>query len=367
MKKLLSVLLACGILASVLTGCGDTASTLASIPSQTSAAVGGGDNDLTVIRAAVMPQQLSLPLYYISQQGWDVENGFKLELTTFQSGAPMNEALGAGLWDIATIGAAGVLSCSVYDAVHIMSHGDSSGGIDFMIRPDSELAQTKGYNPDYPDVYGTPETIKGATFMFPIGSGHHLLLGEYLKIFGLTEADISMVNMDHAAGYQAFVSGQGDLSATAYPTTDTYLKEGYISAVSMNTAKCPYYDNIVVNRTFYDDENNREALVALLKQMLHCADVFQDEDILLDAMMEWYETNGQQVVREEIRNQVLERPFLTVSDYESSDSTASFKRIAEFYVTNGQISQEDLEKVFANIQTDLLNQAIEEYKQEYSK
>lgn len=83
--------------------------------------------------------------------------------------------------------------------------------------------------------------------------------------------------------------------------------------------------------------------------------------------MEWYETNGQQVVREEIRNQVLERPFLTVSDYESSDSTASFKRIAEFYVTNGQISQEDLEKVFANIQTDLLNQAIEEYKQEYSK
>ena len=50
--------------------------------------------------------------------------------------------------------------------------------------------------------------------MFPIGSGHHLLLGEYLKIFGLTEADISMVNMDHAAGYQAFVSGQGDLSAT---------------------------------------------------------------------------------------------------------------------------------------------------------
>ena len=64
---------------------------------------------------------------------------------------------------------------------------------------------------------------------------------------------------------------------------------------------------------------------------------------------------------------MLERPFLTVSDYESSDSTASFKRIAEFYVTNGQISQEDLEKVFANIQTDLLNQAIEEYKQEYSK
>ena len=65
MKKLLSVLLACGILASVLTGCGDTASTLASIPSQTSAAVGGGDNDLTVIRAAVMPPaaELTIILY----------------------------------------------------------------------------------------------------------------------------------------------------------------------------------------------------------------------------------------------------------------------------------------------------------------
>lgn len=373
MKKMISVMLALGILSGALAGCG--AAKTETNPAQTqSVATGAGEvketdkakeadkEELTVIRAAVMPQQLGLPLYYISKNGWDVENGFKLELTTFQSGAPMNEALGAGLWDIATIGAAGVLSCSVYDAVHILSHEDSSGGIDFMIRPDSEIASVKGYNPDYPDVYGSPETIKNAMFMFPIGSGHHLLLGEYLKIMGLNEEDISMVNMDHAEGYQAFVSGQGDVSATAYPTTDTYLEEGYISAVNMNTAKCPYYDNIVVNRKFYEDPKGQEGLVALLTQMLRCADEFQDEEALLDAMVEWYQVNGQEVEREGIRNQVLERPFLTVADYKSSDTTASFRRMAEFFASIDKITQEDLEKVLGNIKPELLEQAIEKYE-----
>lgn len=373
MKKMISVMLALGILSGALAGCG--AAKTETNPAQTqSVAAGAGEvketdkakeadkEELTVIRAAVMPQQLGLPLYYISKNGWDVENGFKLELTTFQSGAPMNEALGAGLWDVATIGAAGVLSCSVYDAVHILSHEDSSGGIDFMIRPDSEIASVKGYNPDYPDVYGSPETIKNAMFMFPIGSGHHLLLGEYLKIMGLNEEDISMVNMDHAEGYQAFVSGQGDVSATAYPTTDTYLEEGYISAVNMNTAKCPYYDNIVVNRKFYEDSKGQEALVALLTQMLRCADEFQDEEALLDAMVEWYQVNGQEVEREGIRNQVLERPFLTVADYKSSDTTASFRRMAEFFASIDKITQEDLEKVLGNIKPELLEQAIEKYE-----
>lgn len=316
-----------------------------------------------VIRAAVMPQQLSLPLYYISQQGWDVENGFKLELTVFQSGAPMNEALGANLWDVGTIGPAGVTSCSVFDAVHIVSHSDSSGGLDFMIRADSDIASVKGYNPDYPDVYGSPETVKGKTFMFPIGSGHHLLLGTYLSILGLEESDINMVNMNHAEGYQAFVSGQGDFSATAYPTTDTYLNEGYVSAINMTTAKCPYYDSIVVNRQYYDDPANQETLVKLLVQVLRCADAFKDEDVFLNAMLDWYKVNGQEVTLDQIRNQTLSRPFLTVADFKASDTTAPFRRFAEFFRSRDTITQEDLERVFDNIKPELLNKAIELYEQ----
>lgn len=378
MRKMVSLIVTACLAASMMAGCGNAGSgnggskensgqgTTAQTEAGGDAAAAGGTTtggtaEPVVIRAAVMPQQLSLPLYYISKQGWDVENGFKLELTTFQSGAPMNEALGADLWDVATIGAAGVLSCSVYDAVHIISHEDSSAGLDFMVRADSDIAQVKGYLPDYPDMYGSPETVKGKTFMFPIGSGHHLLLGEYLNAMGLKESDINMVNMNHAEGYQAFVSGQGDFSATAYPTTDDYIKEGYVSAASMITAKCPYYDNIIVNRKFYDKPENEEALVSLLTQLLRCADEFQDDETLLNAMVEWYKVNGQEVDPESVRNQVLERPFLTVSDFTSADTTASFKRMAEFFASIEKISDDDLNKVFGNIKPDLLKKAIEKY------
>lgn len=368
MKKIFSLVIATCLTVSALSGCSGNQNQKLNpngggdeSQSQTEAEAQQGEKEPVVIRAAVMPQQLSLPLYYISKQGWDVENGFKLELTTFQSGAPMNEALGADLWDVATIGAAGVLSCSVYDAVHIISHEDSSAGLDFMVRADSDIAQAKGSMPDYPEIFGSPETVKGKTFMFPIGSGHHLLLGEYLNAMGLTEADINMVNMNHAEGYQAFVSGQGDFSATAYPTTDDYIKEGYVSAVNMISAKCPYYDNMLVNRKYYDDAEKQEALVALLTQMLRCADEFQDDETLLNAMVEWYQVNGQEVDPDSVRNQVLERPFLTVSDFTSADTTASFKRMTEFFASIEKISEEDMEKVFGNIKPDLLNKAIELY------
>jgi len=367
MKKILSTVLVAILLLSLLAGCTKssektpTSDPVENETSSTSAGTEGEKQELKTIRVALIPQQLGLPFYYISKNGWDVENGFKIEYTTFQSGAPINEALGADLWDVSTIGAAGVLSLSVYDAVHIMSHEDSSAGIDFMIRADSDIAQVKGFNPEYPDVYGSPETVKGKTFMFPIGSGHHLLLGEYLHILGLEESDIKMVNMDHAAGYQAFVSGQGDLSATAYPMTDQYLKEGYVSGVNLNTADSPYYDNVIVNRKFYDKPDNQEVLVALVLQLLRCADEFKNEDILLDAMVDWYKINGQEMIREDIRDQVLTRPFLTAADYKSYDTTAPFKRMAEFFQSIDKINEQDLEKVFDNIKPEILEKALEQY------
>ena len=68
--------------------------------------------ETVTIRVSGLNQQLSLPLWYIHEQGWDVENGFNLELTVFAQGSGINEALGSGLVDVFTIGAAGISSCS---------------------------------------------------------------------------------------------------------------------------------------------------------------------------------------------------------------------------------------------------------------
>lgn len=64
----------------------------------------------------------------------------------------------------------------------------------------------------------------------------------------------------------------------------------------------------------------------------------------MDVMLEWYELNGQNVDEASIEHQTLERPFFTYEDFNSIDTTASFRNMAEFYASIGNITDEDLEK-----------------------
>ena len=131
--------------------------------------------ETVTIRVSGLNQQLSLPLWYIHEQGWDVENGFNLELTVFAQGSGINEALGSGLVDVFTIGAAGISSCSVYDAVYLYSHEDSGAGQNFVVRADSDIAQVKGELADYPEVYGSADTLRGKKFLLPMGTAAQIL------------------------------------------------------------------------------------------------------------------------------------------------------------------------------------------------
>ena len=181
--------------------------------------------ETVTIRVSGLNQQLSLPLSYIHEQGWDVENGFNLELTVFAQGSGINEALGSGLVDVFTIGAAGISSCSVYDAVYLYSHEDSGAGQNFVVRADSDIAQVKGELADYPEVYGSADTLRGKKFLLPMGTAAQILADVYLQQFGLTEDDVTLVNMNDDSAYQAFVSGEADLAKTSYPITDNYDPE----------------------------------------------------------------------------------------------------------------------------------------------
>ena len=165
-KKLVAMFLLLALVASAVTGCGNSQGGTAdgqapagekNVEADTGAAGDAADSgeeamgdtaavenaaseELVTIRVSTLAQQLSIPMHYISKMGWDVENGFKLEITTFAQGSGINEALGSGLVDVFTIGAAGVSSCSVYDAVYLFSHCDSGAGQQFMIRADSDIA-----------------------------------------------------------------------------------------------------------------------------------------------------------------------------------------------------------------------------------
>lgn len=321
------------------------------------------DSDLVTVRCGCLNQQLSIPLYYIQQQGWDVENGFKLELNTFAQGSGINEALGAGLIDFFTIGAAGVNSCCVYDAIYLYSHANSGAGQQFMVRADSDIAAAKGNLPEFPEVLGSAETIKDKEFLLPMATTAQILADVYLQQFGLTEDDVTMINMsDDATCYQAFVSGEADFSKTSYPSADNY-NENYVVACSMNSLNVPFWDNVFASRDFF--ENNHDTLVALMVQLIRTAEAFKDEDVMIDTMMAWYDTCGVTVDAEAVRHQVLERPFFTYKELCEIDRPSSFALIADFYEEVEIITPDQLAKVKENMNDSVICEALDAYAAAY--
>lgn len=323
--------------------------------------------ETVTIRVSGLNQQLSLPLWYIHEQGWDVENGFNLELTVFAQGSGINEALGSGLVDVFTIGAAGISSCSVYDAVYLYSHEDSGAGQNFVVRADSDIAQVKGELADYPEVYGSADTLRGKKFLLPMGTAAQILADVYLQQFGLTEDDVTLVNMNDDSAYQAFVSGEADLAKTSYPTTDNYDPEKYVTACGMATLGVPYYDNVLCSRAFFEDASKHDALVSFIVQMIRTAETFQDDDVLMQAMLDYYEFCGVSVDAEAIRHQVLERPYFTYEQLKTTDTSASFKLLADFYEQVENITTEDHDKVMNNMDTTILAEALDAYAAQYVK
>lgn len=86
-----------------------------------------------------------------------------------------------------------------------------------LVRPDSPIAKVKGYNKDFPEVLGSPDTVKGKTFLTTTVSSAHYGLSSWLKVLGLTDKDITIKNMDQAQALAAFDNGIGDGVACGLP------------------------------------------------------------------------------------------------------------------------------------------------------
>lgn len=122
-------------LALALTGCGASGTSSQSTAGQgqdakTEAAGGdAGTADLPTLRVAMMPFITSLPTEYIRKNKLDEKAGFKMDTIMFATGAPMNEALAADLWDVGAMGAAAVTGVANYDMMIIGEVLESTDGL----------------------------------------------------------------------------------------------------------------------------------------------------------------------------------------------------------------------------------------------
>ncbi len=134
------------------------------------------------------------------QKGWFKEAGLDVELTAFDTGAPLFEAMAAGKLDMGMTGSTPTISTSAAKAPEIYFVGSHAESTDiFTVVGRKSLT--------------SPADVKGKKGLTAKGSVNHYFLDLMLNKFDLTEKDITLIHMDMADAVTAFVGNQGDFAS----------------------------------------------------------------------------------------------------------------------------------------------------------
>jgi NitT/TauT family transport system substrate-binding protein/sulfonate transport system substrate-binding protein len=174
------------------------------------------------------PEHETFIMYYAKEKGWDKEVGLDFNLLYFDSGMGMLEALPAKQWGIGALGGTpAVVGAARYGTKIIAIGNDESMANVVLVRPDSPIMKVKGWNPKHPNVYGSPELIKGKTIICTTVSSGHFVLNQWLKVFGLQDKDVVIKNMDPFQCVAAFEAGIGDIVTLWAPHMYVGIEKGW--------------------------------------------------------------------------------------------------------------------------------------------
>ncbi len=335
MRKILAAAMAF-VMAAALTACGNTAKPADTTGQQEESAgeqkAGGETADLPVVKVAVMPFLNSIPIKYMIDQGLDVENGFKIETVYFANGGTMNEALAADEWEIGTLSAAAVNSLAIYGAYCVADIAHSEGGLYTLCKKDSPIADVKGDNPSYPDVYGNAETVKGITIATNTGTISHLNVIKWLEALGMTTDDVNIVSMDFPSAYQALQTGNCDVAALNPPTSYQAEKEGFVVTSSLSSLGVPQYDSIICSAKAHDQRG--DIVEKYIKAFFQATDALQnDQEMAAQLLLDWYIENGSDSDLDACKTEISTRPFVTSEEAKGITVGDSVQITGEFWVS----------------------------------
>lgn len=350
MKKALKKTMAIALAGSLLAGC--------------SAGAQGGNSGkaakdgTATIRVGIVTNTMGVPAAYALDQGFYKDAGLNVEPVIFSTGSLVNEAFAAGEIDVAFSGLASIFSLATGTASWI-GEINTTKGLGIYVRPDSEILKHKGAVEGYENVYGDKDSVTGIKILGPLGNVAQYCSANWIGIFGLTDQDVDIVNMDYGAAYQAFISGEGDAVSINNPYTFMLDDQGYVCAATFEDAtKTVLNDGIFANSKFI--ENNRDAMVKFIGATYKAVDELQDHDKRFDFSMKWFKENGKEYKEEEMEQEIslrqyINKDYMTQSDYMLG---VGMLQIADFYVEDGKIDADSRPNIPKAIDETLINDAL---------
>lgn len=345
-RKSISIILITMLLLGLITGCSSS-----------------GDNEeksdsSDVLRVALQPVCLGAPVGYAYEKGYYEDEGLNVELTYFDTGAPINEAFAAGQLDIAASGLASVFSLATGNASWV-GEINTTGGQGIYFRPDDEAAQVTTVTEDGVEILGNAETVKGMKFLGPLGTSAQYLIMNYCEKLGLSSSDYEIVSMEFGPALQAFKAGEGDAISCDIWYAIEAEEAGFEKAANfVEACGIEPNDGIFVSNSLI--ESRREDVVKFLRATYKALEELSDDQTRHEFCLKWYAENGREFTEEQMTKEIELRWYITPEIMQQDDYIMGegVTAMAEFYVEDGKISEDMFPNVQKSYDTSMLEEAI---------
>jgi ABC-type nitrate/sulfonate/bicarbonate transport system substrate-binding protein len=175
--------------------------------------------ELTHINVSYQPTNWwALPYYLASKKNWWAEVGLEVSYSTFPAGMPQIASSAAGSWDVGGTGSVPALVGAVrYQILTIGITNDESATNVLMATKSAAARFAKD-----------PKILKGQRVLVTANSTGEYAAAACLNKYGLSENDVTMVNLGQAGIISALTSGTADFGALWAP--NSYTLEDKIGA-----------------------------------------------------------------------------------------------------------------------------------------
>ncbi len=297
----------------------------------------------------------TFPFWYAIEKGWDKESGIQLDLKLFSSGMDQLNALAAGEWSFALQGGVpasfGALRFGT-KVVYMTANEDVTNAI--MVRPNSAILKTKGFNPEYPDVYGHPNDVKGKEFLCTTATSAHMALSSWLNVLGLKDSDVTIKNMDQAAAVTAFETNIGEAVSLWAPHMFKGIKKGWQIAADVKTCKQALPNVIIADPKFIKE--NPEITAKVLALYMRGVEVYNNapEAELIPLLQRFNrEYVGIKFSAEEIKMNVAVHSYIghkeALDIFDDSKGASKIQKwqghLANFFASVGRMTAEEAAKI----------------------
>ena len=279
---------------------------------------------------------------------YEEELGVKVNIYTFDSGRDVNTALAAGSIDITELGsspvALGISSDQDYEVFWI---GDIIGSAESLVAKNDSGIETLA-------------DLKGKTVAAPFASTAHYSLLNALKLEGIAETDLTLLDLQPADIYAAWQRGDIDAAYVWFPVQGQLLEDGKVITGSDQLAK----DGIItadlnVVRTAFAEENPDIVENHVKIQLKANEKLLNEADAAAGEIAEFLE-----ITEEDAAEQITQFEYLLADeqiDYLENQFAQTLKNTADFLVEQDSIQEAaSLETFEERITTEFIKAAIEE-------